>query len=125
MPEPGGAAVGLGEVAADQAFPSQYRYMPGWPPGSGYHPAWLLTAPILFAAPGHPKADDSWLRPSYWPSKLILSTLRWKRMPAIPPRMAPIRLDTARAIAAMMLIEFEVVALTGMLGKLLSLDSSR
>jgi hypothetical protein len=33
----------LGEVAADQALPSQYRKSPCPPPGSGYHPGLALT----------------------------------------------------------------------------------
>jgi hypothetical protein len=43
----GGGALGLGETAADQALPSQYRKRPCPPPGSGYQPGFALTRPIL------------------------------------------------------------------------------
>jgi hypothetical protein len=36
----------LGEVAADQALPSQYRKRPSPPPGSGYHPAFAVTGRV-------------------------------------------------------------------------------
>ena len=39
----------MGEVAADQALPSQYRKSPRPPPGSGYHPAFALTARVYVA----------------------------------------------------------------------------
>jgi len=34
---------GLAVIAVVQLVPVHHRYMPGWPPGSGYHPALLLT----------------------------------------------------------------------------------
>jgi hypothetical protein len=42
----GGGALGLGEVAADQALPSQYRKRPSPPPGSGYHPGFAVTGRV-------------------------------------------------------------------------------
>jgi hypothetical protein len=44
----------LGETAADQALPSQYRKRPCPPPGSGYHPGFALTRPILCGERGRP-----------------------------------------------------------------------
>jgi len=52
----------LGEVAADQALPSQYRKSPSPPPGSGYHPAFALTARVYVAtAEGDPHKASRYL----------------------------------------------------------------
>jgi hypothetical protein len=39
-----GADSGLVVVCLDQALPSQYRYLPLAPPGSGYHPVFAMPA---------------------------------------------------------------------------------
>src|ERR1035437_7429345 len=48
------------------------------------------------------------------------STLRWNRIPAKPPRMAPTRLARATTTRAMMLAVLRVPASTGIRGKLFS-----
>src|SRR5690606_28217357 len=87
------------------------------PPGRGAR----LRDPRAGPKPARPGGTDPSRRQTSRPAR---STLRWKRMPAMPPRTAPTRLTTAAATRATTPPVVRSPALTGICGNALSCDST-